>query len=399
MTVLDTRRADVVPDETPEFRFVSPRRRLHGWGLAEVIELPAPWRDHVHLVTDRLAALRGRDELDGRPGSGPVAFAALPFDPSRPAQAFVPRWLAGSTPDGSRWVTGPAGATVPPELSTAPDVAAHTATSARVDALGSAEAWCEQVREATRRIRAGDLTKVVLARELRVTHDAPIDPHALADRVAEAFPHAMCFDIDGFVGASPELLVSRFDDVVRAQPMAGTLPRTGDHELDQRRAAALLADHKSREEHQITIDMVHDALLDHCRFLDAQPSPTVVAAGPVQHLATLVEGRLGDPLPTALDLVARLHPTPAVGGWPTGRAIDAINELEAGDRGRYAGPVGWIDSNGNGAFAVGVRSASITHSTAAVWAGVGVVAESDPIEELEETRAKFATMLTHLTRL
>jgi isochorismate synthase EntC len=145
--------------------------------------------------------------------------------------------------------------------------------------------------------------------------------------------------------------------------------------------------------------MVHDTLLSWCSFLDAEPTPSVVPAGPVQHLASVVEGRLSRPAPPVLDLVAALHPTPAVGGWPRAEALAVIDELEPDDRGRYAGPVGWTDAAGNGAWAVGIRSVQLDGTTARLFAGVGVVADSDPLAELEETRAKAQALLGTLVRL
>jgi menaquinone-specific isochorismate synthase len=263
---------------------------------------------------------------------------------------------------------------------------------------GAAE-WCASVETATEHIRARELTKVVLARELSIETDEPLDAATLLARLREMYPAGMCFAIDGFVGASPELLVSRVGEIVRAQPMAGTTPRTGDVDADHRRASELLGSSKNRTEHQITIDMVHDTLLPWCSYLDAEPSPSVVAAGPVQHLATLVEGRLSRPTPPVLDLVAALHPTPAVGGWPRAEALDLIARLEQADRGRYAGPVGWTDAGGNGAFAVGIRSVELRGTLTRLFAGVGVVADSDPAAELDETRAKAQALLGAIVRV
>ncbi len=145
--------------------------------------------------------------------------------------------------------------------------------------------------------------------------------------------------------------------------------------------------------------MVHDTLLPWCCFLDAEPSPSVVPAGPVQHLASIVEGRLSHPTPSVLDLVAALHPTPAVGGWPRAEALALIDELEHVDRGRYAGPVGWVDAEGNGAWAVGIRSVQLDGRTARLFAGVGVVEDSDALAELEETRSKAQALLGSIVRL
>ncbi|MFN8053379.1 MAG: isochorismate synthase [Acidimicrobiales bacterium] len=390
----------------PTTMFLSPRRELRGWGEALRIELPAPWVDHLDLVTDALAAIAATSELGDVPGSGPVAFAALPFDRTAPATFVVPAVLRGSTADGAHWIT-----TVSPPSPGSPEPAPDSASASddggvspspsemTIRSVIAADTWCDLVAEATKRIAAGDLDKVVLARELVVTADRPFDAHVLADRLAHAHPHAFRFDVDGFVGASPELLVSRFGDVVRAHPMAGTTPRTGDQDVDGRQAAELLHSHKNRDEHQITIDMVLDTLLEWTSFVDAEPVPSVVAAGSVQHLATMVEGRLSEPAASVLELVRSLHPTPAVGGFPREAALELIEELEPDTRGRYAGPVGWVDASGNGAWAVGLRSVSVDGATARLFAGVGVVADSDPESELAETRAKFAATLGSITRL
>lgn len=268
-----------------------------------------------------------------------------------------------------------------------------------VRSVRPADEWCTVVDAATKRIIDGELTKVVLARELELVADRAFDPWAILERLEQMYPAAFTFAVDGFVGASPELLVSRMGDIVRARPMAGTTSRTGEPESDQRRAAELLASDKNRVEHQITIDMVHDTLLPWCSYLDAEPSPTVVQAGPVQHLATMVEGRLSAPAPSVLELVAELHPTPAVGGWPREDALRVIAEVEGADRGSYAGPVGWVDARGNGAWAVGIRSVQLDGPRAKLFAGVGVVADSDPQAELEETRAKAQALLGVLVRL
>lgn len=148
----------------------------------------------------------------------------------------------------------------------------------------------------------------------------------------------------------------------------------------------------------MTILRAHDALLGWCSYLDAQPEPQVVEAGAVLHLATLVEGRLSHPVPSVLDLVAALHPTPAVGGWPLDPALALIDELEGLDRDRVGGAVGWVDADGNGEFAVAIRSALLDGRSARLLAGVGIVADSDPQAELEETRAKFAAVLPYLIR-
>lgn len=378
--------------------FASPQRTLWGTGEAIRIELPAPWPDHIGDVAEVLGAI-SHDGPSG-PGRGPVAFGALPYDRSAAATLVVPQVVHGRTSDGDRWTTRTDGAGASTSIPVEDRAPLRQPSTVVVQATNPIE-WMRTVATVTTRIASGELTKVVLAREITVTADRPFDAVSLLHRLRALSPSAYAYAVDGFVGATPELLVSRLGDVVRAHPMAGTLPRTGDPDVDARRAGELLGSHKNRVEHQITIDMVHETLLPWCSYLDAEPEPSVVAAGPVQHLATLVEGRLSRPEPSVLDLVAALHPTPAVGGWPRAAALQVQAELERTDRGRYGGPVGWVDAAGNGAFGVGIRGAQLDADarTARVFAGVGVVDGSDPAAELEEARSKAQAVLSALTRV
>jgi isochorismate synthase len=259
--------------------------------------------------------------------------------------------------------------------------------------------WCALVERLTEVLAGGSsLAKVVLAREVVVQADRPLDRVAVLSRLRAAYPDCHLVSVDGLVGASPELLVSRTGDIVRSHPMAGTAPRGGDPTTDQRLAASLLASAKDRAEHQITIDMVHDTLLGWCSYLDYEAEPSVVAVANVQHLATLVEGRLSRPAPSVLELVAALHPTPAVAGWPRDEAVAWIGAHEGFDRGRYAGTVGWVDAGGNGTWAVALRCAEINGTEARVFAGNGVVVDSDPQAELAETQAKLQALLSAVVR-
>jgi len=254
------------------------------------------------------------------------------------------------------------------------------------------------VAPARDRIKAGEFNKVVLARELLLKTDQPIDVSAVLRRLNQAFSTAIIFAVDGFIGASPELLVSREVDLVRAHPLAGTAPRSSDPVRDAELAVALNLSTKDQREHRITIDWLLDTLLPYCSYVDAEPEPAIITLPNVHHLGTRVEGRLSSPAVSVLELVAALHPTPAVGGDPQDLALKVINTAEPGDRGLYAGPVGWVDGEGNGEFAVGLRSSHVTGDAASIWAGVGVVGESDPESELAETRAKFQAMLGALLR-
>ncbi len=377
--------------------------------LGQAMRLPinrAERQSAAETAQAALAAMPGPDELD-LPGSGPVALAAMPFDPDLAGELVVPEILVGSTREGRRWITLTSDGEL--DLATALgrlDEAVSTenaepqAQSLELSSPVAPEAWRDEiVAVATQRIRSGELTKAVLARELVLTAGAPIDQRAVLRRLTLAHPSATVFALDGFIGASPELLVSRVEDVVRAHPLAGTAPRASDQGADQLAAAGLLASAKDRWEHRITIDWLLDELLPFCSYVDAEPDPSIVSLPTVHHLGTRVEGRLSSPPVSALELVAALHPTPAVCGDPQQQALKLIAELERADRGRYAGPMGWVDARGNGAFVVAIRSAQLSGSVARLFAGVGVVADSDPVAELNETRAKFQAMLPALLQL
>ncbi|MGH9209552.1 MAG: isochorismate synthase [Acidimicrobiales bacterium] len=393
------------------------RAGLAGRGEAARIPWPGGEPAAAALAAAAVLAAIETDDAVGLPGCGPVAFGALAFVPGTPSSLVVPELVVGRAEDGTRWLT-----TIGPAAGPHPDHTVLAADAAGGDGPGRAEVrrytvestmapeqWCELVARATKtlvtvppgipmRTETDEFVKVVLAREVLVATDVPIDRAAVLGRLRAMYPGCHLASVDGLVAASPELLVARSGDMVRSHPMAGTAPRGGDPTTDQRLAASLLASAKDREEHQITIDMVHDTLLDWCSFLDYEAEPSVVAVANVQHLATLVEGRLSRPAPSVLELVAALHPTPAVAGWPRDQAVRWIVDNEGFDRGRYAGTVGWADAAGNGTWAVTVRCAEIGGSSARLFGGNGIVADSDPVTELAETRAKLQALLSAIVR-
>jgi menaquinone-specific isochorismate synthase len=254
------------------------------------------------------------------------------------------------------------------------------------------------VAEAVARIDAGDLEKVVLARAVEVEADGPLVVPDILRRLRALFPSCMVFSVDGFVGASPELLVARLGLDVRCQPLAGTVARSGDPTTDARLARALLASGKDRREHGLVVDAVAAALRPFCDRLDVPSTPEIVPLRNVAHLGTTIRGRLAAPAPSALALACRLHPTPAVAGTPTMAALALLERLEGSTRGRYAGPVGWVDSRGNGEWAVGIRSAEVRGNKARLMSGNGIVAGSDPDEELAETQLKLQALLAAVVR-
>ena len=395
----------------------SPDLSLAGRGVAVRFEVersdPAACAD---VVAARFDAIASEDEVDVV-GSGPVALGAWTFDAAAPGELVVPEILVGTAPDGTRWVTtvAPAGdddahdrlvGNLLDDLGHDDERTLAGFSSAEpfdpsdftLSAIPTPEAWCAAVASARDELRDGFADKVVLAREVRVTANADLPVTTILRRLRRTFPDALRFSIDGFLGASPELLVGRSGDIVRCHPLAGTAPRSGDPAADARLAAALIASTKNRTEHQHTIDLVYDALIGYCSYFDAEAEPSVVAVANVQHLGTRVQGRLSSPPASVIELATVLHPTPAVCGRERHAAAELIARHEVVDRGRYAGPVGWVDARGNGAWAVGIRSASISGSEARVLAGVGVVADSDPVAELAETRAKLAAMLGAIVR-
>lgn len=341
-----------------------------------------------------------RDDTVGVPGCGPLAIGALPFRPGSARALAIPQVIVGKGPDGHRWIT-----TIGDDATTTADISVY----ARPDPVAGAYTvrpgvdpahYLRAVAAARDAVRRGEVDKVVVARDVFVESDIPFDLHAIMLRLRMAFGSSYRYSIDGLVGASPELLVSRQGSAVRSHPLAGTAPRLGDPTTDARLAAELMSSTKNQIEHRIVIDEVHDRLLPFCSYLDWEPEPSVVTVANVQHLATLIEGRLSDPPPNVLDLARLLSPTAALGGFPREEAIALLDEVEGLERGRYGGAVGWVDADGNGTWAVTIRCAefSADRRIARLFAGGGIVADSDPSAELAETQAKFQAMLSALIR-
>jgi menaquinone-specific isochorismate synthase len=259
--------------------------------------------------------------------------------------------------------------------------------------------WCDLVSDATDAIDAGAFEKVVLARAVNVTANRPIVVTDVVRRLHDLYPSCATYSVDGFVGASPELLVSRRGNAITSYPLAGTTARVGDPDADAEAARALLASEKDRNEHRLTVDGVADALRPFCSSLDVPDEPGVVALRNVTHLGTRITGELRTDAPASvLDLVGALHPTAAVGGQPSTAAVAWLAQHERLDRGRYAGPVGWVNASGDGEWWVGIRSAEIDDTSAVLRAGCGIVAGSDPVSELVESQLKLQALLAALVR-
>ena len=322
-----------------------------------------------------------------RDGTAPIVVGALGFD--GPAALVIPERVDTMLP---RLPSAP----LPTVRITAslPDPLTHRA---RIDEA----LW--RLRD-----RFNPLEKVVLARAVHLDADAPMDPLAILRRLIEADPNATAYLADlsaaggaykgcVLVGASPELLVARVGERVTCQPFAGSAPRSADPQTDAANGAALAASAKDRHEHRLVVDTMRRALDPLCSRLDIAAEPQLSATADVWHLSTPIRGTLRESSTTALDLALALHPTPAVGGSPTRAAVKLINELE-GDRGFYAGAVGWCDAAGDGRWVVAIRGAQLSADRlrAVAQAGGGIVAESDADDEVAETTTKFRTILTAL---
>jgi isochorismate synthase len=324
-------------------------------------------------------------------GSAPILLGALPFDVDRPAALLVPRAVLRTEglPD---WPTGPL-----------PTVRIAAAVPPPAD-------YRARISRARDQLAApgNSLSKVVLSRALQLAADAPLDARAILRRLVAADPAAYGYLVDltaagedyagtALVGASPELLVARSGDRVTCKPFAGSAPRAADPQVDAANGAALAGSAKNRHEHRLVIDTMRAALEPLCDDLTIASEPQLSRTATVWHLCTPISGRLRDRSTTAIDLALALHPTPAVGGVPTKAASELIAELE-GDRGFYAGAVGWCDAKGDGRWVVAIRCAQLSadRRTALARAGGGIVAESDPDDEVEETTTKFATILNAL---
>lgn len=361
---------------------------LVGWGSATSLVLNG--RDRFDRAREWLADVFGgasTEDAAGVPGSGPVAFGSFSFDSASASTSsvlIVPRVIFGRR-DGLTWRTT-IGDRTEPAVRPRPAVVPSGVRWAdgEVDAARNLRA----VAAAVKHIRTGTLSKVVLARDLVAVADTPIDTRVLLHRLADLSPSGYTFACAGLVGSTPELLVRRMGGDIESLVLAGTAV---DEPGNESAGAKLLSSAKDREEHAYAADMVRATLAPMCDELVAPRGPELLCLSKLIHLATSIRGRLTQEH-SVLDIVEALHPTPAVAGYPTDTALDVIRELEVMDRGRYAGPVGWIDANGDGEWGIALRCAQIEGNKARLYAGGGIVGASDPATELSETQAKFEVM-------
>ena len=349
-------------------------------------------------IDEAVAFLRSIEHDSTVDDAVPLAIGNVPFVPGSTGELTVPEVTVVKR-DGHAWVTAIDGADVGRALEP-PAEPVPTGSSWTIRPTVPEDHYLEAVATARDAVRDGHLTKAVIARPIEVSCDREIDVHAVLRRLKGTFGSSYRYSIDGFVGASPELLVEVDGPIVRSHPLAGTAPRTGDLDDDARLAAELQASAKNQIEHRVVIDDVHDRLLPWASYLDWEPEPSIVTVANVQHLGTRMEGMLSQPGPTVVELVRALSPTPALGGHPRDAALALIERVEGFERGRYGGAVGWVDASGDGTWAVAIRCAEFSEDrrSARLVAGGGIVADSDPLAELAETQAKFQAMLSAIVR-
>ncbi len=386
----DTELIDALVRPNGTLCFVHGGTGFVGWGEYQRFTTTGP--DAAHQIQDWFAevcaGLRIEDSVGVR-GSGPIAFVSLGFDDDDVSVAVVPSTVLGR--DGEitfRTAIGTAlGSGLGTELGAGRPAAVRApGRVSYADADLSVAGFTSAVSAATARIRAGELQKVVLAHDLEATTTRPVDERFLLRRLADAYPDCWTFAVDGLVGASPELLIRRSGALVASRVLAGTAwkEHTGDAV-----SAGLLGSAKDIAEHAYAVRSVADVLALATEELDVPASPVPLELANLTHLSTDIVGRLDQRAPTALDLAARLHPTAAVGGSPTDVARQVIRELEPMSRGRYAAPVGWIDSRGDGEFAIALRCAQIHGRSVRLMAGCGIVADSQPEIEAREAQIKM----------
>jgi len=333
-------------------------------------------------------------------GTGPILFSSFSFDESQESELVIPQIIVGQK-NGKSWITW-IGSTEQPAIGTARIENQNPTITWGQGSLSDTD-WKDRVAQAVALIKNGELEKVVLARDLIATASAPISPRSLLHNLESKYPSTWVFKVGAMVGATPELLVRLSKSLVTSRVLAGTIRMTGDEARDLALAASLAKSSKDLEEHEYAVRSVAEALAPYCSSTNVPESPFVLHLANVMHLATDVTGVINDSA-TPVDIftvISSLHPSAAVCGTPTLSAKKVINQLEGMNRARYAGPVGWVDSRGDGEIGIALRCGLLSDDFRSIrtFAGCGIVAGSNPEEELAESQAKLSPMRTALETL
>jgi menaquinone-specific isochorismate synthase len=386
---------DLLPDNQP-LSWVRGGDGFVGWGIHAMTTVAGRDRFtqarewwHQHLETFSIA-----NHVHGS-GTGPLLFSSFSFDRNEESILIIPKVIVGKKA-GNSWITWIGDGAQPALLENPPVISQSTMTFS--DGTLSSTEWKARVAQAISHIDALEVDKVVLARDLRATSDGEIEQRAILKELAAQYPSTWTFAVAGLVGATPELLVRLSRGMVTSRVLAGTIPKTGDDEKDLALAASLARSSKDLEEHEYAVRSVADALEPFCSSTNVPESPFVLHLANVMHLATDVTGALIESKQhvDAFSLLQSLHPSAAVCGTPRNVAFDIISEIEGMSRGRYAGPVGWIDASGDGELGIALRAGQIKDREIRIFAGCGIVAGSNPEKELEESNAKMVAMRSAL---
>jgi menaquinone-specific isochorismate synthase len=386
---------ELLPDDQ-QFAWVRGSEGLIGWGEYASIRVSGPDRFeqvrtwwHQQLETFSIA-----DSVHSS-GTGPVLFTSFSFDRNEESFAFIPKVIVGKRGDKS-WITW-VGESPQPSLTEKSPVFSSQEFSWSAGTL-TEEQWKKRVAQAIEKIESGSVEKVVLARDLIASSHAPIDARPILRTLAENYPSTWVFSVAGLIGATPELLLRLSRGMVTSRVLAGTIPKTGDDSKDLALAGSLARSSKDLEEHEFAVRSVADALEPFCSSTNVPDAPFVLHLANVMHLATDVTGALIESKKNidVFSLLKNLHPSAAVCGTPRNKAFDVIEEIEGMNRGRYAGPVGWVDARGDGELGIALRSGQIDQKKIRIFAGCGIVTGSDPDIEVAESNAKFAAMRSAL---
>ena len=386
---------ELLPSDAP-LSWVRNGEGLVGWGVHATTTVSG--KDRFEKARDwwhhQLETFAVANSVHGS-GTGPVLFASFSFDRNQESVLVIPKVVVGQKGLQS-WITW-IGDTPQPLL---PEKRENISQGAFTfgDGSISTAAWKERVAQAITRIETTKVDKVVLARDLLATTSADIDARPILAKLASEYPSTWTFAVDGLVGATPELLLRLSRGMVTSRVLAGTIPKTGDDAKDLALAASLARSSKDLEEHEYAVRSVAEALEPFCSSTNFPESPFVLHLANVMHLATDVTGALTETKHRvdAFSLLKNLHPSAAVCGTPRNIAFDIIDEIEGMNRGRYAGPVGWIDASGDGELGIALRTGQITGREIRIYAGCGIVAGSNPEKELEESNAKMIPMRSAL---
>ena len=374
---------------------------LVGFGVYKKLEVSGAdrFKDARNWWSAEVANFSIHNNVHGS-GTGPILFTSFAFDENQPSVLIIPQIVVGQK-NGKSWITW-IGEQSQPDISQLKNAAISGEITWDTGSI-SEDKWRNQVAAAISAIKADQLEKVVLARDISAQSSTQIDARQIIKRLEIEYPSTWLFLVDGLVGATPELLVRLSKSLVTSRVLAGTIRKTGDEDRDLALAASLAKSSKDLEEHEYAVRSVADALAPFCSSTNVPESPFVLHLSNVMHLATDVTGVLNDSAkPTDIfTLISELHPSAAVCGTPTNKAKDLINKLEEMNRGRYAGPVGWIDVHGDGEIAIALRCGQLTDDKKSIriFAGCGIVAGSDPEKEYAESQAKLMPMRTALETL